>query len=164
MKHWLRALVLALVFAAVGAFATSLWVEVRHDRALSPDEPASEWQGRRIRVEVLNGAGVDQLARRATDRLRAQGFDVVYYGNAEEFDRDSSVVIARVESPQPARRVADALGLHRVERQLDRDLSLDVTVVLGKDWTGGGTKEDEIDRLDVWWSRIRRAAARFWPD
>ncbi len=164
MKNWLRTLVLAFVFAAVGAFATSLWLEVRRDGALTVEPPASEWRGRRIRVEVLNGAGVDQLARTATERLRGMGFDVVHYGNAEEFDRDSSVVIARVDQLEPARRVADALGVHRVERKPDHNLYLDVSVILGTDWADPGTEEQEVDELQVWWSRIRRAAGRFWPD
>lgn len=162
MRSWLRALVLAAVFALVGAFATSLWLEVRRDRALTPDGPPGRWSGRAIRVEVINAAGVDQLARRATDHLRELGFDVVYYGNADEFGRDSSVAIARVDSIEPARRVADALGVMQVEKEPDRNLYLDVSVILGRDWAEPAPEEEE-GVAEVWWSRIRRAAARLWP-
>lgn len=160
-----RALVLAVVFAVVGAFATSLWLEIRRETPAAAPEPAGRWEGRRIRVEVLNGAGVVQLARRATERLREAEFDVVYYGNADEFDRDSSVAIARLDSVEPARRAADALGLRKVTHDPDRNLYLDVTVILGKDWAEAVSAEPEPERseLDIWWGRIRRAAERLWP-
>ncbi len=161
----LRALVLAVVFAAVGAFAASLWLEIRRETPAAASAPAGWWEGRRIRVEVLNGAGIVQLARRATDRLREDEFDVVYYGNAEEFDRDTSVAIARLDSVEPARRVADALGLRKVRHDPDRNLYLDVTVILGRDWaeSPGVEPEAEGGELELWWGRIRRAAERLWP-
>ena len=165
MINWLRGLLLALVFALVGAFAASLWLEIRRETPLSLQAGSSLWEGRRIRVEVLNGAGVDRLAQQATERLRELGFDVVYYGNAEDFDRDSSVAIARLDSVEPARRVADALGLRQVLRQPDRSLYLDVTVVLGVDWTDRGelASGEEEGTLGLWLTRIKRAARRLWP-
>ncbi len=165
MFSGLRPLLLALVFAAVGAFAASLWLEIRRETAAAEGEPAGQWEGRRIRVEVLNGAGIVQLARRATEMLREEQFDVVYYGNAEEFDRDTSVAIARLDSVEPARRVADALGLRKVTHDRDRNLYLDVTVILGRDWAdiSGAELEPERGELEIWWDRIRRAAQRLWP-
>lgn len=88
-----------------------------------------------IRVEVLNAAGVSGMAREATGRLRELGFDVVYYGNAESFGRDSSLVIDRVGSWELAQAVAGAMGISRVETRKDSTLLLDVTVLLGGDWS-----------------------------
>jgi predicted outer membrane lipoprotein len=165
MKSWLQGLALAIVFAVVGAFVASLWLEVRREAPASFEPPLGRWEGRRVRVEVLNGAGVDRLARQATERLRELDFDVVYYGNAEEFDRERSVVIARLDSVEPARRVADVLGLQEVIHQPDRNLYLDVTVILGVDWAGPGHEAEVEDAgaLDTWWARIKRAAGRLWP-
>ncbi len=87
-----------------------------------------------IRVEVLNGAGKAGLAREAVERLRARGFDVVYFGNASSFGRDSSVVVARTGRLDDAREVAGALGIHAVRSEPDSTLLLEVTVVLGADW------------------------------
>jgi hypothetical protein len=163
--NWVRGVLLALVFALVGAFAASLWLEIRRETPLSLGAGSGFWQGRRIRVEVLNGAGVDRLAQQATERLRELDFDVVYYGNAEDFDRDSSVAIARLDSVEPARRVADALGLHQVLHEPDRNLYLDVTVVLGVDWADPGELAggEEEGALGLWLTRIKRAARRLWP-
>jgi hypothetical protein len=163
--NWLRGLALAAVFALVGAFAASLWLEIRREAPLSLEASSGVWEGRRIRVEILNGAGVDRLAQRATEHLRELGFDVVYYGNAEDFERDSSVAIARLDNVEPARRVADALGLRQVLHQPDRNLYLDVSVVLGRDWADPGelAADEEGDGLSLWLARIKRAARRLWP-
>ena len=165
MRNWLRAIGLAVVFAALGAFSASLWLELRRETAAAPESAPGIVGGRRIRVEVLNGAGVDRLASRATERLRELGFDVVYYGNADEFGQDTSVAIARLDSVEPARRVADALGLQRVEHRPDRNLYLDVTVILGADWMSleEGGVEGESGPVSRWGSRIRRALGRLWP-
>ncbi len=166
MRNWLRAIGLAVVFGMLGAFAASLWLELRRETPAAPESTPGVVDGRRIRVEVLNAAGVDRLASRATERLRELGFDVVYYGNAEEFGRDTSVAIARLDSVEPARRAADALGLQQVEHRPDRNLYLDVTVILGTDWIepeeeGGG--ESTGDAVSRWGARIRRALGRLWP-
>lgn len=88
----------------------------------------------RVRVEVLNGAGRAGLAREATERLRDRGLDVVYFGNAREFGRDSTVVLDRVGREENARAVAEALGITAIRSEPDSTLLLDVTVILGRDW------------------------------
>jgi hypothetical protein len=166
VSNRLQTVALAVVFLMVGAFVASLWLEIRHGTPLTVEPPDGRWQGRRIRVEVLNGAGVDKLAERATRHLRELDFDVVYYGNLEPFDRDSSAVVARIEELEPARRVADALGLRRVTQEPDRNLYLDVTVILGADWADadpGGGLEEEAGGGPLWWRRVKRAAGRLWP-
>jgi hypothetical protein len=88
-----------------------------------------------VRVAVLNASGIPRLADRGRARLRDDGrFDVKEIGNAPGFAPDSSVVLDRVGRVAPARAVADALGISRVESRPDANLYLDVTVVLGKDW------------------------------
>ncbi len=88
----------------------------------------------RVRVEVLNAAGIPGLARAATDRLRDRGFDVVGYGNASGFGPDTSWVFDRTGRAEPAGRVAGALGIERVRTAVDTSLYVDVSVILGRDW------------------------------
>ncbi len=90
--------------------------------------------GERVRVEVLNAGGEQGAARVATDELRSLGFDVVYFGNAETFDAEMSVVVDRVGRLEAARAVADALGIRNVRSEPDTSLYLDTTVRLGRDW------------------------------
>ena len=93
--------------------------------------------GPRAKVEVLNAGGVAGLARLATDHLRDRGFDVVYMGNAGDFEQDSTVVIARTNDIAAATRIADALGTDSVVVEPDPQLFVDATVRLGKDWPRG---------------------------
>lgn len=87
-----------------------------------------------LRVEVLNGAGKAGLARHATQQLRGNGFDVVFFGNAGRFDYDRSVVLDRSGDRAAALAVAAALGIDSVEAVPDASLLLDVSVILGSDW------------------------------
>lgn len=92
----------------------------------------------RVQVEVLNAAGVDGLAARATDHLRRRGFDVVTVGNAAR--RDTSTVLVRSGTALDARHVAQALGIdddHVQTGGTTLDYRLDVTVYLGAhDYSG----------------------------
>ncbi len=90
----------------------------------------------RIRVEVLNGAGVAGLARETTERLRASGFDVVYYGNAGSLARESTVVLDRGRNPSAVAQVARELGIDRIETVPDTSAYLEATVILAPDWAG----------------------------
>lgn len=108
----------------------------------------------RGRVEVLNAAGRAGLARRATEQLRAGGYDVVYFGNAES-RRDSSVVLDRVGQPAIARGAGERLGIGRVRTEPDSTLLLDATILLGADWVGATIPEPAAARPD-WRTRIRR--------
>jgi hypothetical protein len=101
--------------------------------------------GVRVRVEVLNGGGRVGVARSATSLLRDRGFDVVYYGNAGSFDRDSSVVLDRVGQMAWAEAVAEALGIGNVRSEPNPNLYLDVSVVLGRDWMPPDTDRGEAD-------------------
>ena len=99
------------------------------DRARGP-RPAG-----RVRVEVLNASGVPGLAAKGRTALRERGFDVVFVGNARGFEPDTSLVLDRVGRMELARSVADELQIPRVYARPDSNLFVDVTVVLGKDWT-----------------------------
>lgn len=156
-----RGLAVVVVVLAVGAFAGSAlgqwWsAPLPGERAPSTVRPifgGGDGGGERIRVEVLNGGGRTGMARAATGDLRDVGFDVVYFGNGEP--RDSSVVLARTDQVEWARRVADALGIRTVVAEPDSNLYLDVTVVLGEEWEPRPSVEEAPDTVPGWWD-IRR--------
>ena len=89
-----------------------------------------------IQVEVRNGCGVSGLAADMTRYLRDQGFDVVEVGDYKTFDQARSFVIDRAGDMEAARRVAAAIGLppERVRQEIDADLYLDASVVIGSDY------------------------------
>ena len=152
MTSRLATLAVFVVLLTVGVFLGSALSQ----RWQAPDAtagdvlPVRRVQGR-VRVEVKNGGGVAGMARAATDALREGGFDVVYYGNASTFDRDSSVVLDRVGRVDLARAVADRLGIPRVLSEPDSNLYLDVTVVLGEDWAPPAASAEEASAELPWW-------------
>lgn len=133
-----RVIALAVVGAAVLVLLGSMIAGLT---GLGRDRrPARKGEGRavpeRVRVEVLNAAGVPGLARTATERLRDHGFDVVFYGNARGFGRDTSMVLDRVGEGQHPHEIARVLEIGRVISRPDTTLYLEATVVIGRDWTG----------------------------
>lgn len=105
----------------------------------------------RVRVEVRNAGGRSGMARAATDRLRDLGFDVVYFGNADRFDQDSTIVVDRVGDLAKARAVADALGATQVASEPDSNLYLDVTVLLGSTWEAPAAVDPGAEDGRPWW-------------
>ena len=90
-----------------------------------------------ITVEVLNANGRAGDARLGTRLLRRAGIDVVYFGNAPLPDAalDSTRIIVRRGGTDLGERVRSALGNGRVEVELDSSRLLDVSVLLGADFT-----------------------------
>lgn len=128
---------MAVVLGLLLAFGLSVWWEVRAGSTggesgdaradtASADEP--------VRVEVLNGAGEPGIAERVAERLRNRGFDVVFYGNAANFDYESTRVVARSDRTAEIRRLADAMSVDSVRREPRPELYLDATLILGADW------------------------------
>jgi len=145
---------LLVVAVLVGSLAAGL---VR-GRAAAPAGPAGPEGGHgvtekgpgalarpagRVRVEVLNASGVPGLAAKGRTVLRDRGFDVVYVGNARGYAPDTSLVLDRVGRMEVARSVADQMEIPRVYARPDSNVFVDVTVVLGKDWTA----EDEPEAV-----------------
>jgi hypothetical protein len=124
------------------AYAVSRADEGTARESRNPSPPTE-----RVRVEVLNAGGVSGQARAATQRLRDIGFDVVSFGNAGTFGRDSTSVVDRVGRPELAHAVAQALGVRDVVSDPDPNLFVDVTVLLGRDWTErGGSDPAALER------------------
>lgn len=126
-----------VALAGAAAYATSRVETSVMGEGMNPAPPSE-----RVKVEVLNAGGVSGQARAATVRLRDLGFDVVNYGNAGNFNRDSSAVVDRVGRTELARAVADVLGIQKVITDPDPNLFVDVTVFLGRDWRGGEAADD----------------------
>lgn len=90
---------------------------------------------RRIRVQLLNGAGAPGLAPTATELLVPAGARIDLRDNARTFDYGTTqFVYYRDEQREAAERLRDALGLGEVVRDRNPIDVVDVTVVLGRDF------------------------------
>ncbi len=146
---------LLLILAGVGITWGSMWGGPEPDRP-SRDRPEALPEGMgRVRVEVLNASGVSGIARQATGCLRDQGFDVVYYGNAGTYGQDPSVVIDRVGDRFAAELIGKALGIPGIRSEPDSTLLVDVTVLLGPEWTVPEGPVEGGEDSPPWWD-LRR--------
>ena len=100
--------------------------------AKTPIAPLPEY----IRVEILNGCGVTQVAARLRNKARSIGLDVIHEGNASSFDHLRTLVIDLSGDLDQARQVAEVLGIpHLVQQKLEDQFHLaDVSIVIGRDY------------------------------
>jgi len=89
--------------------------------------------GRPIRVEVLNGSGVNRAGQGLAEHLREAGFDVVDIRNADRSDYGRTIVLDRAGVRRFAESVARELGVDDPVAEPSDDLLLEVTVILGRD-------------------------------
>ena len=133
---WRRWVVAALVLAFAGGGS---WLAFNLARASLTGPPAARVprvvpDSTRVKVEVLNATDTRGLARQAMFVLRDAGFDVVYYGNTPERS-DSTVVRDRSGHAAWAALAAKAMPGSRIEESPDSSHFLDLTILVGRNWT-----------------------------
>ena len=90
-----------------------------------------------IKVEILNGCGVNRLAARLREFLIDKNYDVIDFRDYKRFDIPTTFVIDRnYMDKRNARKVANVIGVNKkhVFPQLSPQRKLDVTVIIGKDY------------------------------
>lgn len=92
---------------------------------------------RALEIEVLDGVGRTMVAQRMTDFLRSQGYDVVEMKKNIDGLVDRSYVLDRSGNLDAARKLATILDIpkDKVFQKIDRNMYLDITVVVGKDYS-----------------------------
>ncbi|MBN1232270.1 MAG: LytR C-terminal domain-containing protein [Candidatus Coatesbacteria bacterium] len=91
-----------------------------------------------IKIELLNGTKVVGVVGRLTPIVRrhAHGkIDILAVGNTHspEYVYKESMVIDRIGNPEYAKVIADFFGIKRVITQGNKELLVDVTVIIGED-------------------------------
>ncbi len=91
-----------------------------------------------ITVEVLNGTRTPGLATRARDLLQSYDLEVMPPNNADNDQYQNTVVLDRKGRLEDAKKVADIIHCTRIYSKPDpqMDQSVDVTVILGRDFDG----------------------------
>jgi calcineurin-like phosphoesterase len=85
-------------------------------------------------IEVLNGCGRKGIGERATELLTDLGFDVMFLGNADDFQYQETLVLDRVGDRSKAVGITEALGVGSVISQLNSNSYVEATVIVGKDF------------------------------
>jgi hypothetical protein len=100
-------------------------------------DPLPSSTDRVLQVEVLDGAGSMKAAQYVTNILRSQGYDVVEMKRNNDGMIERTYVVDRSGNLEVAQKLATILGIaqDKVFQKIDRNLYLDVTVVVGKDFS-----------------------------
>ena len=111
-----------------------------HTKIMLANNFYTEHRNHSIEVEILNGSSISDLASITTDYLRSKHFDVVYYGNADKQSYEHTLIIQRNEKFHSLKLIGEAFDMdfkdkNHVILAPDESLCLDVTVILGKDYT-----------------------------
>ncbi|MCX7994539.1 MAG: LytR C-terminal domain-containing protein [candidate division WOR-3 bacterium] len=87
-----------------------------------------------LRVEVLNGCGVNRLAIRVSDILREKGFNVVSIGDAKNHYPESVVIERADENMTNGKYFARRINCKNIGKDIDPALFIDVTLIVGEDY------------------------------
>ena len=93
-----------------------------------------------IKVEVLNGCGVYALASQTTEFLRTKQIDVINSDNADNHNYKKTLIIQRNEKFESLKKIVETFGVYltdstHVQTLPDESLGVDVTIILGQDYT-----------------------------
>jgi hypothetical protein len=101
------------------------------------NDGASAVASRSLEVEVLDGAGSMRAAQHMTNILRALGYDVVEMKKNNSEIEERTFIFDRSGNLDAAKKLATILGVpqDKVFQKIDRTLYLDMTVVIGKDYS-----------------------------
>jgi len=91
-----------------------------------------------VTVEILNGTKVRGLAGRTREIYQSFGFDVISVGNADNDEYLNTVVLDRKGKPELAKKAAEVIRCKKIYTKLDPNIddTIDVTIILGKDFDG----------------------------
>ena len=96
-----------------------------------------------ISVEILNGTNLLGLASRTAQLYKSFGFQIATIANADLSDYSRTIVLDRKGNPEAAKQVAELIRCEQIHSQIDenRDETVDVTVILGRDFDGRYVKK-----------------------
>jgi len=87
----------------------------------------------KFRIQVLNGTGQAGLANDAKRGLLRMGIDVIDVTNADRFDYEESILIARKVDAEVV-ELGRMLGCKHVIKQVQHDSMADASLILGADY------------------------------
>lgn len=108
--------------------------EMLDTAALAIMEVTPSGRPKPIRIEVLNGCGIQGAAKTVTNFLRKCGFDVVNIDNAQSFHFDQTIIVDRVGEKSYAQIVGEAIHSKNIIQQQDHSRLLEVTLIIGHDY------------------------------
>ena len=141
-----RMTVLTLPVSPIGTAADNAYrIDAERTRAMVGERLAASrpttGQAAARDLQILNGNGIPGIGQEVAKRLVPAGYRVVLTGNADRFDHARTRIIVYVDDEahlRAAEEIRTLLGVGTVEVGRTPQTVVDVTIVVGKDFTGGG--------------------------
>jgi hypothetical protein len=134
-----RKKIMKVILIAIGlALVVSVYLLANREMKISSEKlPDSITSSQRLEVEVLDGVGSMKVAQYLTNVIRSYGFDVVEMKRNSGGVVDKTFLFDRSGNLDEAKKLAEQLGVpqDKVFQKIDRNLYLDITVVIGKDFS-----------------------------
>tara|TARA_B100001750_G_C15466916_1_gene577567 strand:- start:858 stop:1352 length:495 start_codon:yes stop_codon:yes gene_type:complete len=93
--------------------------------------------GKKIQLEVLNGCGTKGVAILFTNFLRSNGYDVINFKNAENFNfNKTKIIIHKHDAKNFVNEIIDILALDskQIEYNFDKNIFYEMTLIIGSDY------------------------------
>jgi len=125
-------LIIFLFILCAGAFYLWHWQKERLEKMFYENYPKGV-----IRVELLNGTNISDLAYTLTKIMRTEGFDVAEFGNAPSMKYPKTLIIDRTGKEEEKIRILkayfgteEAFVLYDDRREMEK---IDATIIIGED-------------------------------
>ena len=142
-------LFLIILLLCTGVFFVLRWQKEKADEAFYRNFPRGV-----IRVEILNGTDIEDLAYTLTKILRMDGFDVAEFGNAPSMKYLKTIIIDRTGlNPDKIAilkayfDVEETVILYDDRREMEK---IDATVILGRDILTKALFQNHKNLLEVY--------------
>lgn len=104
-------------------------------RPTPPPTIAEGEEVRPIKIKILNGSGMQGVARQASSILNQQGFETFGLGNAPNFNYQETEVILHSPVLDAVSQIRETLRVYgQVKEDYAVEDEVDVTIILGKDY------------------------------
>ncbi len=87
-----------------------------------------------IQIELLNGCGVPDVARKVRDRLLDHNIDVIRFGNAKKYIYNKSIIVVRKDHKDDLERLKANTGIDQVVYALDEMAETPFQIIIGDDY------------------------------
>jgi len=121
-----------LAFRAAALFLAVLAGWLAHDTVAGLDAPGGTNEVTVV-IEVLNGCGRGGIGEKACEFLMSHGMDVMFVGNADDFQYERTLVVDRAGDRSKAQGIVELLGTGSVITQVNPSSFVEITLVIGRD-------------------------------
>ncbi len=87
-----------------------------------------------IRIELLNGCGIPDVARKVRDNFIEYNIDVIRFGNAKKYIYNKSIIVVRQDEKDDLERLKTKTGIDQVVYALDELADAPFQIIIGDDY------------------------------